>query len=76
MFQTPVSLFFPVLGPLLQRELQVPAPSSSPKDSAGDQWQEQPDPTEEHGHAGPADAARQRHDPWHATPANGESAHL
>lgn len=60
-------------GPLLQGELQVPAPSSPPKDPAGDQWQEQPNSAEKHGHAGPADAARQRHDTWHAAAAGGES---
>lgn len=66
----------PPLGPLLQGELQVPAPSSPPKDPAGDQRQEQPDPAEEHGHAGPADAARQCHDSWHAATANGERTHM
>lgn len=60
-------------GPLLQGKLQVPAPSSPPKDPAGDQWQEQPNSAEKHGHAGPADAARQRHDTWHAAAAGGES---
>lgn len=51
-------------GSLFQGELQVPAPSSTPKDPAWDQWQEQPDPAEEYGHAGPADAACQCYDSW------------
>lgn len=62
-------------GPLFQGELQVSTPSSPPKDPAGDQWQEQPDPAEEHGHAGPADAARERHDAWHAATTYGERTH-
>lgn len=63
-------------GPLFQRELQVPAPSSSPKDPARNQWQEQPDPAEEHGHAGPADAACQRHDSGDAATTHGERRHV
>lgn len=59
-------------GTLLQRELQVSAPSSPPKDSAGDQWQEQLDPAEKYGYAGPADAACQRHDARHTATTYGE----
>ena len=65
----------PPLGPLFQGELQVPAPSCPPKDPAGDQWQEQLDPAEEHGHARPTDAARQRHDACHAATTYGERTH-
>lgn len=65
----------PPSGPLFQGELQVSAPSTPPKDPAGDQWQEQPDPAEEHGHAGPTDAARQRHDARHAATTYGERTH-
>ncbi len=68
-------LCVPPSGPLFQGELQVPAPSSPPKDPAWDQWQEQPDPAEEHGHAGPADAACQCHDAWHAATTYGEGTH-
>ena len=68
-------LFLLPSGSLFQGELQVSAPSSPPKDPAWDQWQEQPDPAEEHGHAGPADAARQCHDSWHAATTYGERTH-
>ena len=60
---------------MFQRELQVPAPSPPSKDTAGDQWQKQPDPAEEYGHAGPADATCQCHDAWHTATTYGEGTH-
>lgn len=69
------TLVLPFPGPLFQRELQIPAPSSAPKEPAGNQRQKQPDPAEEHGHAGSTDAARQRHDACHAATAHGEKTH-
>ena len=62
-------------GPLLQGELQVPPSPCPSKDPAGDQWQEQPHPAEEHGHAGAADAAGQCHDARHTATTYGERTH-
>lgn len=70
-----VASCFVLSGPLLQGELQVPAPPSPSKNPARDQWQEQSDPAEEYGHAGPADAARQCNDARHTATPYGERTH-
>lgn len=65
---------FNLSGSLLQGELQIPSSAPTLKNAAGDKWTEQLDSAEEHGHVGPANAARQRHDAWRPVTARGEHA--
>lgn len=66
----PNTFFFLPTGPLHTGELQVPPPAGPPQDPAGDQWAEQPDPTEDgRRYACAADAV---YDPRHHHAARGQ----